>query len=106
MHIFDEIHIEGYGHAIEELDVEIPIILNKLELDDLLIITADHGNDPTFEGNDHTRENVPVIMYSRSFKHPRRLDAFDTFANIGSTIADNFNIDKPSIGTSILNELE
>ena len=45
-------------------------------------------------------------MYSRSFKHPRRLDAFDTFANIGSTIADNFNIDKPSIGTSILNELE
>ena len=57
--------VEGYAHAIEEFDVDIPIILNKLELDDLLIITADHGNDPTFKGNDHTRENVPVIIYSR-----------------------------------------
>ncbi len=98
--------VEGYGQAIEELDVEIPIILNKLELDDLLIITSDHGNDPTFAGTDHTRENVPVIIYSRSFKEPKCLEAFETFANIGATIAENFEIEKPSIGTSILEQLK
>lgn len=108
---FDSIYghardVEGYAHAIEELDVDIPIILNKLELDDLLIITADHGNDPTFKGNDHTRENVPVIMYSRNFKEPKRLKIFDTLANIGATIADNFNVKLPDIGESVLEELE
>lgn len=108
---FDSIYghardVEGYAHAIEELDVDIPIILNKLELDDLLIITADHGNDPTFKGNDHTRENVPVIMYSRNFKEPKRLKQFDTLANIGATIADNFNVKLPDIGESVLEELE
>lgn len=97
--------VEGYAKAIEELDVDIPMLLNRLELDDLLIITADHGNDPTFTGNDHTRENVPVIMYSRNFKTPGRLKAFETFANIGATIADNFDVDAPEIGTSILDEL-
>ena len=97
---------EGYAKAIEELDVDIPILTNKLDLDDLLIITADHGNDPTFKGNDHTRENVPVILYSRNFIHPKRLDAFETFANIGALIADNFDVDKPEIGESILDTLE
>jgi phosphopentomutase len=97
--------VEGYAKAIEELDVDIPMLLNRLELDDLLIITADHGNDPTFNGNDHTRENVPVIMYSRNFKTPSRLKAFDTFANIGATIAENFDVDAPEIGISILDEL-
>ena len=98
--------VEGYAKAIEELDVDIPIILNKLELEDLLIITADHGNDPTFEGNDHTRENLPVILYSRSFKEPKRLEQFDTLANIGALIADNFDVAMPEIGSSILDELE
>ena len=98
--------VEGYGRAIEELDVEIPIILNKLDTGDLLIITADHGNDPTFPGNDHTRENVPVIIYSRDFVEPKRLEAFDTLANIGATIADNFDVEMPTIGKSILDELE
>lgn len=98
--------IEGYARAIEELDVDIPIILNKLELEDLLIITADHGNDPTFKGNDHTRENVPVILYSRNFKKTKRLQPFETFANIGATIADNFDLPAPPIGKSILDELE
>ncbi len=98
--------VEGYAKAIEELDVEIPMILNKLEVDDCLIITADHGNDPTFKGNDHTRENVPVIIYSRKFKHAKRLETFETFANIGATIAENFNVERPEIGTSILNVLE
>lgn len=98
--------IEGYASSIEELDVNMPIILNKLDLDDLLIITADHGNDPTFAGNDHTRENVPVILYSRNFKKPSRMDPFQTMANIGATIADNFDIDPPEIGESILNKLD
>ncbi len=98
--------VEGYAKAIEELDVDLSIIINKLELDDLLIITADHGNDPTFKGFDHTRENVPVIIYSRNFNHPKRLKPFDTLANIGALIADNFDIEQPEIGTSILEELE
>ena len=98
--------VEGYARAIEELDVDISIIINKLELEDLLIITADHGNDPTFKGNDHTRENVPVIIYSRNFKEPKRLKPFETFANIGATIADNFDIEMPEIGESILKELK
>ncbi len=97
--------VEGYAKAIEALDVDIPLLLNKLELDDLLIITADHGNDPTFHGCDHTRENVPVIFYSRNFKQPGRLPIQSTLANIGATIADNFDIAPPEIGKSILDEL-
>ena len=98
--------VEGYARAIEELDVDLSIIINKLELDDLFIITADHGNDPTFKGNDHTRENVPIIIYSRNFKNPKILKPFETLANIGALIADNFDIEKPEIGESILDELE
>lgn len=97
--------LEGYATCIEELDVNLPIILNKLDLDDLLIITADHGNDPTFEGNDHTRENVPVIIYSRNFKDPRRLDPFNTLADVGATIADNFDLEPTEIGESFLDKL-
>ncbi len=98
--------VEGYAKAIEELDVEIPLILNKLEINDLLIITADHGNDPTFKGFDHTRENVPLILYSRNFKDPKRLPTQPTLACIGATIAENFELEPPEIGTSILDELE
>ena len=97
--------VEGYKKALEELDVEIPMLINRLELDDLLIITADHGNDPTFKGFDHTRENVPVIFYSRNFTEPKRLDILPTLADIGATIADNFDLNSPEIGTSILDEL-
>ena len=98
--------VEGYANALEELDVEIPIILNKLEMDDLLIITADHGNDPTFPGNTHTRENVPVILYSRKFINPKKLEPFNTFADIGALIAENFDLEQTEIGTSILNKLK
>lgn len=96
---------EGYAKAIEELDVEIPMIINKLEIDDLLVITADHGNDPTFDGCDHTRENVPVILYSRSFTNPKRLPILNTLADIGATIADNFEIEEMEIGNSVLDKL-
>lgn len=98
--------IEGYAKAIEELDVEIPLILNKLENDDLLIITADHGNDPTFTGNSHTRENVPVIIFGRRFKEPKKLEPLKTMADIGATIAENFGVEKPEIGESFLDKLK
>ena len=97
--------VDGYAKALEELDVEVPMMLNKLELDDLLIITADHGNDPTFDGCDHTRENVPVIFYSRGFNDPKRLSVLETLADIGATIADNFDLEKPEIGKSVLDKL-
>ncbi len=97
--------IEGYGKAIEELDVEIPMLLNKLGAEDLLIITADHGCDPSFEGSNHTRENVPVIIFSRNFKEPKRLEVMEAMADIGATIADNFEIEAPTIGTSFLEKL-
>lgn len=99
-------NVDGYAKALEELDVEIPMIINRLELDDLLIITADHGNDPTYQGTDHTRENVPVIMYSRSFLEPKILPKLNTLADIGATIADNFNVSSPEIGKSILSSLK
>ena len=98
--------IEGYANAIEEFDVEVPLILNKLEPDDLLIITADHGNDPTFPGNSHTRENVPVIIYSRRFLNCKKLAPLQTMADIGATIAENFEVEKPEIGTSFLDQLK
>lgn len=97
--------VEGYAKAIEELDVEIPIILNKLENDDLLIITADHGCDPTL-GTKHTRENVPVIIFSRSFKEPKKLEILNSMADIAATIADNFNVEATKIGISFLEELK
>jgi phosphopentomutase len=98
--------VDGYAKSIEEFDVEIPLILNKLENDDLLIITADHGNDPTFPGNSHTRENVPVIIFGRRFKEPKKLNPLNTMADIGATIADNFDVEKPEIGTSFLDKLK
>lgn len=96
----------GYAKAIEEFDVEIPMILNKLNNDDLLIITADHGNDPTFKGTDHTRENTPVLIYSRIFNETKALPIMNTFADIGATIAENFDVDAPMIGTSYIKELK
>ena len=98
--------LEGYGKALEDLDVEMPLLLNRLEMDDLLIITADHGNDPAFKGNDHTRENVPIIMYCRNFKTPHRLEPQETLACIGATIADNFDLEPPEIGTSLLDNFD
>lgn len=97
--------VEGYAKAIEELDVEVAIMFNKLNNDDLLIFTADHGCDPTMESNRHTRENVPVILFSRSFKEPKRLPILDSMADIAATIADNFEVAPPEIGTSFLDQL-
>ncbi|HBD05940.1 MAG TPA: phosphopentomutase [Firmicutes bacterium] len=94
---------EGYGRAIETFDKELTELMNNLTEEDLLLITADHGNDPTWTGSDHTRERVPFICYSKAFKNGRKLEERNSFADIGKTILKNFNV-KPSeneIGTPI-----
>ena len=98
----------GYGQELERFDQKLGVLLEKLKGDDLLIITADHGNDPTYKGTDHTKEKVPFLAYSPSMKGRGRLPARDTFAVIGATIARNFQVEMPkgTIGTSILEELE
>ncbi len=98
--------VNGYANLIEEFDVEIPMILNKLNNDDLFIITADHGNDPTMKGNTHTRENVPLIIFGRDFKDPKRLEIRETMADVAATIADNFDVEMTELGTSFLEELQ
>ena len=96
----------GYANALLEVDNAIPHILGHLTNKDLLIITADHGNDPTFRGTDHTREKTPVIIYSPKFKEVSKLEELSTFADIGATIADNFNVKPPVIGNSFLKKLK
>lgn len=98
--------IEGYKMALEEFDVQIPLILNKLNIEDLLIITSDHGCDPAMDMYSHTRENVPVLIYSRSMLGGGQINILDTLGDIGATIADNFNIEKPWLGTSFLDKLK
>lgn len=99
---------EGYGREIEMFDEKLGQLLPLIKEDDLLIITADHGNDPTYTGTDHTREKVPFIAYSPSFNGNGALEETDTFAVIGATIAENFGVEMPegSIGNSILDELK
>lgn len=98
---------EGYGAELERFDEKLGELLPLLKEDDLLILTADHGNDPTYTGTDHTRENVPFIAYSPSMKEGKDLGEADTFAVIGATIADNFGVAMPegTIGSSILEQL-
>ena len=98
----------GYAKEIEKFDVGLGNLLEVLKEDDLLIITADHGNDPTYTGTDHTREYTPFIAYSKSMKENGRLEDQDTFAVIGATIADNFGVTMPegTIGISLLSQLK
>ena len=97
----------GYLKALEEFNYYLPILLKNLKKEDLLIITADHGNDPTFKGTDHTREYVPILMYNRLFKQGKRLEDRNTFADIGATILDNFKIKNTlGLGKSIFDEFK
>ncbi|MEG7333138.1 phosphopentomutase [Bacillus sp. 0102A] len=97
---------EGYGRALEEFDARLPEVFEKMKEDDLLIITADHGNDPVHHGTDHTREYVPILAYSKKHKNVQMLPLADTFADIGATIADNFQVNKPKYGKSFLSSLQ
>lgn len=96
----------GYGDAIIQFDHQLQDLMATVNEDDLIMITADHGNDPTWKGTDHTREHVPLIMYSKTLKHPKNLGQLESYAVIGATVADNFSVENPGIGFSILNELE
>lgn len=96
---------QGYADAIIEFDTQLNDLLGELQEDDLLMITADHGNDPTYKGTDHTRENVPLLIYSKSLKKPRHLGLLKSYAVIGATIADNFDVENPGIGYSLLEDI-
>lgn len=96
----------GYGNALQEFDVRLPEILESLRDDDLLIITADHGNDPTYPGTDHTREYVPLVVYSPSLKTGEEMPLNETFSDIGATIAENFEVEMPEFGKSFLRLLK
>lgn len=96
--------VEGYAQALEQLDAMLPTLINEMKADDLLIITADHGCDPTWPGTDHTREHIPVLVYGPKVK-AGALGQRETFADIGQTLADYFSLEKMEYGTSFLPEL-
>lgn len=100
--------VKGYAQELEKFDKKLGELLSVLREDDLLIITADHGNDPTYTGTDHTREQVPFLAYSPSMEGTGRIEDADTFAIIGATIVDNFELEMPenTIGKSVLQKLK
>ncbi len=93
---------QGYGEALEAFDRRLPEVLEKLNEDDLLMITADHGNDPIHHGTDHTREYVPLIVYHKGIIAGQELPVRQTFADIGATVAENFAVQLPKHGESFL----
>ncbi|WEV64261.1 phosphopentomutase [Bifidobacterium sp. ESL0732] len=97
---------EGDGCALMELDTRLGTVIANMRDDDLLMITADHGNDPCFKGTDHTREFVPLLAYSPSMGHPASLGTRGTFSDFGATILDNFNVTGSGTGTSFLKDLQ
>ena len=95
---------EGYAKALEHFDLRLPEIEAAMHDDDLMIITADHGNDPTFHGTDHTREYAPLLVYGKTARAGVNLGTRDSLADIGQTIADNFGL-RLTAGTSFLPDL-
>ena len=95
----------GYGNALEEFDARLTEVFSKLKNNDLLMITADHGNDPTYKGTDHTREFVPLLIYSPKFTQYGKIDLRKTFSDVGATIAENFAVKMPKYGQSFLDKL-
>lgn len=102
--------VNGYKEALEKFDYQLGNLISELKEDDLLIITADHGNDPTFKGTDHTREYVPVIVYNNTLEEPKELPVLKTMADIGITVLDNFNEKNETynfeIGKSLLKNIK
>lgn len=97
---------EGYGKAIEAFDQRLPEILNALKEEDILILTADHGNDPTYLGTDHTREYVPILIYGSLIEKGINLGTLDSFSDTGATVADYLEVLKPQYGKSFLSRIE
>ena len=98
-------NVEGYKRAIEDFDYQLSGLLPLLKDDDLLIITADHGNDPTWHGTDHTREHVPLLAYSPSMKEAIDLGLRHSFGDIGQTVLANFGLSPYAVGTSFLKDI-
>lgn len=98
-------NVQGYADALKHFDHRLPDILDSLKDDDMLIITADHGCDPTMEGTDHTREYIPLIFYGKNIKENNNLGILDTFASIGKTILDIFHIENDLEGKSVKKEI-
>ena len=96
----------GFGEALMDFDKRLGTVLKNLKDDDLLLITADHGNDPGFKGTDHTREMVPILAYSPSMKTGDSLGVRKTFADFGATVLDNFDVKGNGVGTSFLADLK
>ncbi|GGH79250.1 phosphopentomutase [Pullulanibacillus pueri] len=92
----------GYGEALEAFDRRLPEIVNQLQDDDLLLITADHGNDPTYKGTDHTREFVPLLAYHKGITEGKHIPTRQTFSDLGATVSENFNVEQPENGNSFL----
>ncbi|CEQ31374.1 phosphopentomutase [[Clostridium] sordellii] len=97
--------VEGYKKALEEFDARIPEIIDNMKDDDILIINADHGNDPTYKGTDHTREYIPVLVYGKNINKGYNLGTRKSFADIGATVADILNVDLPKHGESFKSEI-
>ncbi len=98
-------NVDGYANALLEFDNYLYEIISSLKDDDLLMITSDHGNDPTYKGGSHTRENLPLLVYANKFKKPKRLPELSTLGDIGATISDNFGVKQTELGTSFLEKL-
>lgn len=96
---------QGYKESLEEFDVQLGELMNGLNEDDLLMITADHGNDPTFPGTDHTREYVPLLVFNKNLPGGK-LPTRETFADIAATLSENFNVKRTPLGTSFLKDLK
>ncbi len=98
--------VKGYKNCLEEFDGRLEEIINSLKEDDLLIITADHGNDPTYIGNNHTREYVPLLCYAKKLQGNNEISVCKTFEDLGETICENFNLKSPKYGKSFLAQLQ
>ena len=96
---------KGYGNALKDFDDKLPEIIENLKDDDLLIITADHGCDPTTQSTDHSREYVPIVFYGKNIKENNNLNTIESFGSIGKTILANFNIENNLIGENLLDKI-
>ena len=96
---------EGYGKALEDFDNRLQEIYGKMGEEDILIITADHGCDPTTSSTDHSREHIPVLVYGKNVKPGVNIGTRETFADIGKTILDFFNVENELVGKSFLKDI-
>ena len=98
-------NIEGYAKALEYFDSKLPSIIENMKDTDILIITADHGNDPSTPSTDHSREYIPILIYGDEVKQNKNIGTRETYADIGETILDILNMPLLNTGKSFKNEI-